>query len=181
MIQWIQSLKMLLTLTLLTGVVYPFVITVIAQTVFPEQAKGSLIIHENKVIGSLLIGQNFKKGEYIHPRPSFVDFNPLKPAAGSNLGPTSNSLKLAVEERIKQYESLPPADLVYASASGLDPHISIQAALFQTDRIAKSRGIDELSALKTFITSQVSEGAPYINVLLLNIALDNHFPAKKSS
>lgn len=134
----------------------------------------------NKVIGSKLLAQNFKQERYFWPRPSAVDFDPIKPAGGSNLGPTSQQLKKQVEERIKKYPSLPPADLVYASGSGLDPHISLEAAYFQIERVAKSRQISE-SYLKNVINSLAEGfGKKHVNVLLLNIALDQQFPEKKN-
>src|ERR1700722_1336388 len=116
------AIKMFAMMTLLLGVAYPIVINLIAQLTMPKRAGGSLIYAGEKVIGSQLLAQNFKDETYFHPRPSAIDFDPMKPSGGSNLGPTSQKLKEAVEARAKKLGPNPPAQLVYASGSGIDPH-----------------------------------------------------------
>lgn len=173
------ALKMLLIFTLLTGFIYPLLITFISQIVFYDKSNGSLITLNHNVIGSALIGQNFKKEEYFHPRPSTVNYDPIKPASGSNLGPTNKDLKSIVEERLTHFSSPPPTELVYASGSGLDPNISLEAALFQMNRIAKARNIQNLEDLAEFIKllAQKEQGE-YVNVLLINLELNQRFPPK---
>lgn len=174
------ALKMLLMFTLLTGVIYPLLITFISQTTLYDKANGSLITLKQKIIGSTLIGQNFTKEEYIHSRPSAVDYDPLKPASGSNLGPTSKNLNSLIEARLKAFSSPPPADLVYASGSGIDPHISLEAAFFQMERVAKARDIQNIEELMELIKFQAQqEQGRYVNVLLLNLALNERFPPKQ--
>lgn len=179
-------------LTLITGVLYPLAVTGIAQVVFPFQANGSLIIDNGNLLGSKLIGQNFTGMQYFWGRPSVTagspynafDPNNLTGSSGSNLGPLSNLLVDAVQARTQALRDanpsnpLPiPVDLVTASATGLDPHISVAAANYQVDRVARARGIsnEEVVAL----VDQYSEarlfgflGEPRVNVLLLNMALD---------
>jgi K+-transporting ATPase ATPase C chain len=181
-------------LTLLTGIMYPLAMTGIAQGLFPRQANGSLIQVDGKNVGSELIGQNFESDRYFHGRPSATtapdpqDATKTVPApynagnsAGSNLGPTNQALIDRVKDGIskaKAENAAPvPADLVTTSASGLDPHISPEAALFQAPRVAKARGLDEASV--TSLVGQHTEGRtagiwgePRVNVLLLNLALD---------
>lgn len=172
------ALRMLVVMIVLLGLIYPLFMTFIAQITMPKQAGGSLIRQGNKVIGSELIAQNFKGEAYFWPRPSAVDFDPIRPAGGSNLGPTSRKLKEAVEDRIKKFDSLPPAELVYASGSGLDPHISLDTAYYQTGRVAKMRSITD-AQLRNLI-DPLAQGleTKYVNVLLLNLALDQQFPIK---
>jgi K+-transporting ATPase ATPase C chain len=147
----------------------------------PKQAGGSLVKIGDQVRGSELIAQNFKGESYFWPRPSAVDFDPIKPAGGSNLGPTSQKLKATVEEKVKMLGSHPPAELVYASGSGLDPHISLETAYFQMERIAKVRSITDQGQLQALIDS-LAEGFKnkYVNVLMLNHALDQQFPLKRT-
>lgn len=173
------ALKMLATMIVLTGLIYPLLITLISQVAMLKQAGGSLILIGDKIVGSELIAQNFKGSIYFHPRPSAVDFNPIKPAGGSNLGPTSKKLKETVEEKINMLGSHPPAELVYASGSGLDPHISLETAYYQIERIAKARSITDPAQLH-FLIESLQEGFKnkYVNVLLLNQALDQQFPQK---
>lgn len=176
----IEAFRFLVVLLLLTGVIYPAFITVVAQWTMPERAHGSLVVVKDKVAGSTLIAQNFTKENYFHPRPSAIDFDPMRPSGGSNLGPTSQALKEAVEKRLKLYAPLvPPPELVYASGSGLDPHISVEAAHFQVDRVAKARSIKDTEQLKAFVAAH-NEGfpSPYVNVLLLNLDLDKKYPVK---
>src|SRR5713226_240255 len=132
-------------LTLITGIVYPLIVTAFAQ-LFPNKATGSVIEVNGKAVGSELIGQPFSDPKYFWSRPSATSPQPYNGAfsSGSNLGPTNKALHEAVAERLKQFEQKPvPADLVTASASGLDPHISPEAAQFQVSRVAKARGLTE--------------------------------------
>src|SRR5690242_12761017 len=146
------ALTMLLILTVLTGLIYPLSVTGLAQLFFPEQANGSLIVHNGKVIGSKLIGQYFDKPEYFWSRPSATSLFPYNAAASgaSNLGPTNPALLEAVKARVAALRAVDPGnrlsipvDLVTASGSGLDPHISPAAALYQVNRVAGARGLDE--------------------------------------
>ena len=181
------SLKIFLLFTVLTGVIYPLLVTGIAQLTFPAKANGSLIVKDNKTIGSELIGQQFDSTIYFSSRPSAVAYNPL-PSGGSNYGLTNIKLKNQVTERRHQFitfnqlDSLTviPSEMLFASASGLDPHISPQAALLQVERITKARNFDssqkqrllqrinELSEKPTFMVL----GEERINVLNLNLELD---------
>jgi len=173
-------------LTILTGVIYPFAVTGIAQIVFPHQANGSLIEKDGVVIGSELIGQQFDDPSYFWGRPSATSPEPYNAASssGSNLGPTNPALISAVEARVKALHAADPAntlpipvDLVTASASGLDPHISVASALYQVHRVATARGLDEADVV-ALVNRYTEErqfgflGEPRVNVLLLNIALD---------
>jgi len=182
----IQSIRALVVLTVITGVVYPLLVTGIAQVAFPKQANGSLIEKDGKVLGSSLIGQPFSDPKYFWSRPSAT--SPMSynggSSSGSNQGPTNPALKEAVEGRVKALRdaggdpSKPvPVDLVTASGSGLDPHISPAAADYQVGRIAKQRGISE-EKIKTLIEKNTEGrtfgflGEPRVNVLRLNLALD---------
>jgi len=185
--QLIISLKIFAVLTVLCGIAYPLLVTGIAQLAFPEKANGSLILQGNKVIGSELIGQKFDSIIYFSSRPSATDYNPL-PSGGSNLGPTSLKLKQLVTDRAAQFiESNQlsasgniPSEMLLASASGLDPHISPNAALLQVGRIAKARQFSEEQKQRlTKIINEQTElpqfsflGETRINVLVLNLALD---------
>lgn len=180
------ALTMLLLLTVLTGLLYPLAVTGLAQLFFPDQANGSLIGQDGKVVGSKLIGQYFEKPEYFWGRPSATTPFPYNAAAsgGSNLGPTNPVLLEAVKARVAALRALDPGndltipvDLVTASGSGLDPHISPAAALYQAKRVARARGLDENSVLT--LVSKHTEGRqfgllgePRVNVLDLNLALD---------
>ena len=164
-------------MAVLTGLAYPLFITGIAQLTMPRLANGSLIQQKDQTIGSALIAQNTTGDRYFWPRPSAIDFDPMKPSGGSNLGPTSQKLKEAVEERKKKVGNQAPPELLYASGSGLDPHISLETAYFQMPRVAKGRSINE-THLKEMI-DRISEGGQlgwirYVNVLVLNQALDEH-------
>lgn len=181
------SLKILLILTIITGVAYPLLMTGIIQLIFPGKANGSLIIRDNKVVGSTLIGQNFDSTAYFWPRPSAIGYNPL-PSGGSNYGPTSEKLKLQVAEREKKFTeanglssgTTVPSEMVFASASGLDPHISPEAARLQVNRIIKARNfsIDQKKNLQNIIEKLTERpqfqllGQERINVFLLNLELD---------
>lgn len=183
----IVSLKLFLFFTLLTGVLYPLFILITAQVLFPFRANGSLIIKDGQVIGSELIGQSFDSIIYFASRPSVTDYNPL-PSGGSNLGLTNSKLKQLIVERGKHFIlfnqtdsiSTIPAEMVFASASGLDPHISKRAALMQLDRISKARNFNDNQKQKLIecvndLTNKpqfLIFGEERINVLLLNIAVD---------
>src|SRR5882672_8276111 len=168
-----------LVLTLITGIVYPLIVTAFAQ-LFPNKAAGSVIEVNGRAVGSELIGQPFSDPKYFWSRPSATSPQPYNGASssGSNLGPTNKALAEAVAERLKQFEQKPvPADLATASASGLDPHISPEAARFQVSRVAKARGlteerIQELLDRHTEARTFGVLGEPRVNVLKLNLALD---------
>lgn len=169
------AIKVFILMTILTGVVYPLLITGIAQMIMPKQANGKLIHKGEQIIGSELISQNNSNDRYFWPRPSAIDYDPIKPSGGSNLGPTSLKLKEIVEARKQKMGKDAPAELLYASGSGLDPHISLQTAYFQIPRIAKARSVPE-NQIKQMIESR-SEGflgLHYVNVLLINQAIDNY-------
>lgn len=180
------ALTMLVIMTVLTGLFYPLAITGMAQLLFPDQANGSLIVRDGRVIGSKLIGQYFDKPEYFWGRPSATAPFPYNAAAsgGSNLGPTNPALIEAVKARVAALRAadpgneLPiPVDLVTASGSGLDPHISPAAALYQLKRVSRARGLDDDSVLR--LVTQHTEGRQFgflgesrVNVLELNLALN---------
>ena len=181
------ALKIFLLFTVLTGIVYPLLVTGIAQVVFPHQANGSLILKDNKLIGSELIGQKFDSTIYFSSRPSAIENNPL-PSGGSNYGLTSAKLKAQVAERKNKFIKFNqldknvevPSDMLFASASGLDPHISPEAAQLQINRIATARHFSTVQKekLKTLVDEMTEApqltflGESRVNVLLLNIALD---------
>jgi K+-transporting ATPase ATPase C chain len=180
------ALMMLLVLTVLTGVMYPLAVTGLAHLLFPTQANGSLMTRDGKVIGSELIGQYFDEPQYFWGRPSSTAPYPYNAAAssGSNLGPTNPVLIEAVKTRVAALraadpgdEAPVPVDLVTASGSGLDPHISPAAALYQVHRVARVRGVQE-SQVKDLVALHTEErqfgllGEPRVNVLKLNLALD---------
>ncbi len=189
------AIILLVALTLITGLAYPLAMTAIAGVIFPKQAEGSLIKKDGRVVGSALIGQEFKEEKYFHGRPSATttadpaDATKTLPApynaansSGSNLGPTSKALNDRVKEDVDKLKaenpSMPvPVDLVTTSGSGLDPDISPEAALFQVPRVAKARNIGEdrvrqLVAEKTQGRLAGFLGEPRVNVLALNLALD---------
>jgi K+-transporting ATPase ATPase C chain len=182
----LQSIRMLLFMTLLTGVAYPLLVTGIAQVAFPRQANGSLIEKDGKVLGSSLIGQPFSDPKYFWSRASATSPMPYNGASssGSNQGPTNPALKEAVEGRVKALRDAGgdaakpiPVDLVTASGSGLDPHISPAAAEYQAARVAKARNLPEARVQE--LVAQHTEGRqlgflgePRVNVLRLNLALD---------
>jgi potassium-transporting ATPase KdpC subunit len=180
------AVMMLLALTVLTGLVYPLTVTGLGQLLFSHQANGSLIVGDGKIIGSELIGQSFDAPEYFWGRPSSTSPFPYNAAAssGSNLGPTNPVLAEAVKARIAALRTADPGndapvpvDLVTASGSGLDPHISPASAAYQLSRVARLRGLEP--AVVQRLVAQHTEGRqlsflgePRVNVLLLNLALD---------
>src|SRR5712671_1531611 len=189
------AILLLVLLTLITGLAYPLAMTAIAGVIFPKQAQGSLIEKDGKVVGSALIGQEFKDDKYFHGRPSATvapdpaDATKTVPApynaansGGSNLGPTSRALNDRVKEDVEKLKaenpSTPvPVDLVTSSGSGLDPDISPESALFQVPRVAKARNMPE-DSVRQLVTENTKGrfaglfGEPRVNVLALNLALD---------
>src|SRR5262252_4514044 len=189
------AIILVVALTLITGLAYPLAMTAIAGAIFPKQAQGSLIERDGKVVGSVLIGQEFKDDKYFHGRPSATtapdpnDSTKTVPApynaansGGSNLGPTSKALNDRIKEDVEKLKaenpSQPvPVDLVTSSGSGLDPDISPEAALFQVPRVAKARKLPE-DRLRQLVTEHTEGrlggllGEPRVNVLALNLALD---------
>lgn len=175
-----------LALTVLTGVLYPLAVTAIAQVAMPARANGSLIARDGRTVGSALIGQSFNSPGYFWSRPSATGPMPYNAAAssGANLGPTNPALEAAVSERIAALRAADPGnlapvpvDLVTASGSGLDPHVSPAAAAFQVARVARARGMDP--ALLRALVAEHTEGRTFgllgerrVNVLTLNLALD---------
>jgi potassium-transporting ATPase KdpC subunit len=171
-------------LTILTGVLYPLVVTAAAQVFFPSQANGSLIQVNGETVGSVLIGQANADERYFWPRPSAVNYNAAL-SGGSNLGATSAALAESVDQRAADFaaangvdaDTVIPNDMLFASGSGLDPHISPEAARLQIERVAAARSLDR--AQVTALVEQYVEGPqwfvmgqPRVNVLLLNLALD---------
>jgi len=182
------ALKYLLISTILAGAVYPLVMTGVAQVAFHKKANGSLLMKDGKLLGSRLVGQKFDSTIYFSSRPSAIDYNPV-PSSGSNLGPTSKKLRMQVSERRKNFairnavkDSLAiPPEMLFASGSGLDPHISPEGALLQIDRVALARNFNDVqkSELKDIIEDLTLNpqfylfGEPRINVFELNLALDS--------
>ena len=189
------AIILVIAFTLITGLVYPLAMTGVAQVLFPHQANGSLIEKDGKVIGSALIGQEFKDDKYFHGRPSATlapdpaDSTKTVPApynaansGGSNLGPTSKALNDRVKADVEKLKAenpsaAVPVDLVTTSASGLDPDISPEGALFQVPRVAKARNLPE-ARVRQLVTDHIQGrmagllGEPRVNVLALNLALD---------
>ncbi|HEY1748375.1 MAG TPA: K(+)-transporting ATPase subunit C [Xanthobacteraceae bacterium] len=190
------AVVVLVALTVITGLVYPLAITGIAELIFPFQAQGSLIERNGHVIGSALIGQNFTSDKYFHGRPSATTtadpndatmtvaapYNAVS-SGGSNLGPSNKALIDRVKDEIEKLKrenpaTSVPADLVTTSASGLDPEISPEAALFQAPRVAKARNLTE-NRVRQLVADHVEDrfigvlGEPRVNVLKLNLALDD--------
>ncbi len=177
------ALTIFAMLTIITGVVYPLLVTGISQAIFPSQSNGNIIVIDGKAAGSELIGQQFDDPKYFWGRPSVVGYNAAS-SSGSNYGPMNPALLEAVQARIDALKAadpdntLPiPVDLVTASASGLDPHISVAAALYQVGRVASARGLNEADVQS--LVEQNTEGRqfgifgePRVNILLLNLALD---------
>lgn len=178
-----NNVRMFLWMTFLTRILYPLLITAIAQLTMKKKADGDFLSSKETIVGATLIAQKFESDKYFWARPSSVDYNPL-PSGGSNLGPTSAALKKAVEERqekiVKAHnvdKATIPAELLFASGSGLDPHINVATAYFQIERVAKSRGIENKD-IKSLVDSMIIKcslgflGENCLNVLLLNKALD---------
>ncbi len=187
------ALVLTLVLCIITGVLYPGLVTSLAQSQFPRQANGSLVSVDGRVVGSALIGQSFTRPEYFHGRPSAAGegYDP-RASAGTNKGPTDSSLAARIAARVDSavaegaVRGEVPADLVTASGSGLDPHISPATARVQTARVAAARrvSVTEVQAIVDAYTEQRTLGIlgePRINVLLLNIALDSAFESTPSS
>jgi len=184
-----SSLYVVVT-TVLFGVAYPALVTLVAQLAWPEKANGSFVTRDGKIVGSALIGQNFQKPEYLHPRPSGAGKDGYDGLAsgGRNKGPTDAGLAEAIADAVKTARAdrpgdsrpLPP-DLVTASGSGLDPHLSPDAAFWQAARVAKARGVPEERVLE-IIGRHVEPrtlgivGEPRVNVLLTNLELDRSLP-----
>jgi K+-transporting ATPase ATPase C chain len=178
------ALTVFALLTILTGVIYPLLVTGLAQTLFPYQANGSLIWNDGRIYGSELIGQQFDAPQYFWGRPSTAGYNAAA-SSGSNYGPMNPALMESIQTRIDALytadpdNTLPiPVDLVTASGSGLDPHISVAAAMYQVSRVAAARGWSEADVRA--LVDQYTEarqfgvlGEPRVNVLLLNLALDS--------
>jgi potassium-transporting ATPase KdpC subunit len=183
-----NTLMSLFLFTILTGVIYPLAVIGIAQVIFPQQANGSIITKNGKAVGSKLIGQQFEEPKYFWGRLSATSPCPYNggSSSGSNLGPNNPDLVKAVQARIDALHAADPAntakmpaDLVTASGSGLDPHISLAAAEYQVHRVAKTRGLDEVK-VRDMIAGNTNGrwlgviGEPVVNVLELNLALDEH-------
>jgi K+-transporting ATPase ATPase C chain len=186
--QFLPAIKITLLMTVLTGMLYPALVTGIAKLAFPHQASGSLIVENGKVVGSSLIGQDFTKPEYFHPRPSAAGDKGYDAAnsGGSNLGPTNRKLIDRVKQSVVKFRAENPdfrgpipADALTTSASGLDPEISPASADAQAGRVAKSRGVSE-DEIRKLIAMHIEDrtlgfmGEPRVNVLRLNLALDKY-------
>jgi potassium-transporting ATPase KdpC subunit len=183
----IIALKAFIFFTVLAGIIYPLLITGIAQLFSPEKANGSIIMKNGKAIGSKLIGQQFDTAIYFSSRPSAITYNPL-PSGGSNYSLANVKLKQLVDQRKDQFilinhldsPTTIPSEMLFASASGLDPHISLKAALLQVERIAKARNFNTIQKQKLLICIKNFTEAPQflclgeerINVLLLNLSID---------
>lgn len=192
--QLIPAFRVALVLTILTGVLYPGVITGLCQLLFHQQANGSLIVKDDRVVGSSLIGQRFSRPEYFHPRPSAAGKSgyDASSSGGSNLGPTNKDLINRVKgsvakfrEENPDYHGPIPSDIVTASGSGLDPHISPAAAKAQAFRVAKARGIS-VDQVNQIIAQNMEApafrflGDARVNVLRLNLSLDQNFRASNA-
>jgi K+-transporting ATPase ATPase C chain len=191
--QFSQAFRFTLLMTVLTGLIYPGVVTGLCQLLFPRSANGSLLEINGEIKGSTLLGQNFSKPEYFHPRPSAAgnDGYDATASSGSNLGPTNQKLidrvKADIEKFRKEnpaYQGPIPADLLTTSASGLDPDISPASALAQAPRVAQARGatLDQVTQLIEAHSEgrqMVFLGEPRVNVLLLNLDLNQKFPMGK--
>jgi K+-transporting ATPase ATPase C chain len=188
--QLLPALRAMILLTVLTGLIYPGVVTGLCQVLFRAKANGSLVRRHGQIIGSALLGQNFNRAEYFHPRPSAAGADGYDPTAsgGSNLGPTSQKLhdrvKASADQFRKENPSFTgaiPADALTASASGLDPEISVANAEAQIARIAGARQAT-VEQVKSLVRSRMEDrelgilGEPRVNVLAINLELDREFP-----
>jgi len=189
--QLLPAFRMMLLLTILTGLIYPAAVTGLCQLLFHDQANGSLITANGQVLGSSLIGQAFTRPEYFHGRPSAAGngYDPMS-SGGANLGPTNQKLIDRVKKDVEtfrrenpDYNGPIPADLLTTSASGLDPHISVASAEAQIPRVAKARGVGE-DRIRTAVTAHTQGrdlgfmGESRVNVLELNRDLDQRLPKK---
>jgi K+-transporting ATPase ATPase C chain len=187
----LQSIRQLLVWTVITGGLYPLAMTLVARVAFRDQAEGSLVMRDGKLVGSALIAQQFQGAKYFWPRPSAVTYATV-PSGASNLGPTSAQLQTNVNNNLAALRTAHhlaadapvPSDLVFTSASGVDPHISPEAARFQVGRVAAARGMSA-EAVAALVEKHIEPlqwgflGEPRVNVLLLNLALDDMDPQKK--
>lgn len=185
------AFRITFVMTVITGLIYPALVTAVAQLLFPSQANGSLVTVDGKVIGSALIGQSFTRPEYFHPRPSHAGAGyDASLSSGSNFGPTNQKLFDRVKASVEQYRTENPnhtgpipADAVTASASGLDPHISPANADIQAARVGRARGA-EAAAVRQVVAEATEKpwlgfiGEPRVNVLQLNVALDQRLPRR---
>lgn len=177
------AIRLQIFMTIFLGLLYPFAMTGVSQVLFSDQANGSIVSRGGQVVGSISIAQNFEKLEYFWPRPSAVSYSPM-PSGASNLGQASADLKKTVDDRRAKLKAAhpaqqnePPQDLLFASASGLDPHITPEAAEYQMQRVAQARNLDVQEVQK--LVKQATNGRqfgilgePTVNVLVLNLALD---------
>ena len=191
--QFIPGIRFTLLITVLTGLIYPGIVTALCQLLFKDQANGSLIVRDGKVIGSSLLGQNFTKPEFFQPRPSAAgsDGYDASASSGSNLGPTNKKLADRVAASVAKFrkenpdhQGPLPADLLTSSGSGLDPHLSPASASVQVERIARLRSVDP-AKVQQLVADSVENpdlgflGEARVNVLRLNLALDRTMPLKK--
>ena len=172
----LQAFRLLLLLTLLTGIAYPVAVTVVARLAFPNQASGSVVHRDGQPVGSALLAQKFESTRYFWPRPSASDYATV-PSGASNLGPTSEALKKAIAERRAKFGADAPVEMLTSSGSGLDPHISPQAAIQQIGRVATERKLDPTHVAALVVESTEAPqwgifGEPRVNVLALNLRLD---------
>lgn len=188
--QLLPALRMTFVMTVLTGLIYPGIVTGLCQMLFPRRANGSLINVEGRIVGSALIGQNFSKPQYFHPRPSAAGNDGYDASASNatNFGPTNQKLMDRVKANVDKfrkenpgYDGPIPADLLTTSGSGLDPDLSPASALAQAPRVAQARGVS-LEQVQQFIAQNTQGrtlgfmGEPRVNVLALNMELDKRFP-----
>lgn len=186
----ITALLMTIVTTVLLGLVYPGAVTLIAQLAFFDKANGSLVSRNGQIVGSALLGQTFASPQYFHGRPSAAGSGyDAANSGGTNLGPTNTKLIDSVSAAVKAAQADNPGapvpiDLVTSSGSGLDPHVSPAAALFQVPRVARERRVPEAD-VRALVESKIEGrqlgflGEPRVNVLLLNLALDDQFPVKR--